>query len=586
MSMSRRHSMATGRAPRWALVSILTLSISAARTFSDASATEEIFRVLPNDIGACLVIEDVAHYYELGSQSKLAERLEGLESFQNWKSSPTYKSFEVLVASLPAYFGISNSDLIRDIFGQSVVLAFRPPTPAQPPTGIVLCRAAREEILKKVVDWICAPTPFRQVSQHRHRNVPFVERVEFGARHDFVVRLGSVVAISDKRDAIEKVIDVSLDGGSLSEETEFRNMRAAVGEGAVVQLLLSTRALKTLLERAVTESGSAGHVVSALLANAWSALDWAAVSLRIGDPIELSLYASIDPNRLDESFRIWPDLFAQRLEFWERVPAEAMAAAATQMDFRALASWLCSLADDVPELREGLEAVAGLVGGLNVDELLARMGPEVGAVALVASTGDMQVVAEVELLSEDAPTLAGLPLPQAIELVALRPMLLLYSLDHNRQFDDVTRVTTQQVGTLRLHSLVGSRCLPPWLEPTVAVSDQRMYFASSPEAILARQSTPAESFPQSAAARRIRHALGEDAVLKGFLNVAKLRAYTASHQKELASRIAEQIPNEEGAVSQKIDDVSSILSFVDYLTLSTSTSGNVRKWTLAAFPAP
>lgn len=574
---------------RWtaAAVPVLAITFLAARSFADALATDQIFRVLPKDVGACLVIEDLSRYTDPTTHLKLIDRIAGLESFQNWKNSPNYKSFEILVASLPAYFGISNADLVNDIFGESVVLAFRPPTKSYPPNGILLCRAAKEETLAKVVERISAPTGFRKVTEHLHRGVAFVERLEFNARHDFLVRLGPIVAISDKKDAIEKVIDVSLDGDSLFDSTEFGDMRAAIGEGAVAQLLLSTRTLTPLLEQSITEGGTAGHVVSALLADMWQALDWAAISLRIGDPVELSAFASLDTSRLDERHRIWPDLFAEPSEYWKSVPSDAMAAVATQMDFPALAVLLHGIADEVPEIKDVLVAVSGLVEGLPKNKLLSRLGPQVGAMAVVAPEGDLQLTAEIAIRAEGAPEMAGLPLPQAIELIALRPMLLFYSLDYNRQFEDSTRVTTRQIGKLRLHSLTGSKWLPAWIEPTLAVSDERIYFASSPAAIANRLSPPSESFPESKAAQRIQRALGEDAVLKGYLNVARLRAYMASNQKALVSQIAEQIPKEEeDAVSRKIDDVSSILSLIDFVTLSTATEGNVHQWTLAAFPSP
>lgn len=546
------------------------------------SDTDDIFHLLPVETASCLVLEDAADHFDHLVHSSFLARIEQLDVVQEWKKSPTHKSFHSLLASLPIYFGVSNDQLLRDVFGGSVVLAFIPPSNDGPATGILACRAVNEETLVKVVDRITRPTPNRKVASQSHRGVSFVERTEFGARHDFVLKIGAILIVSDKLAAIHKSIDASIGGRSLYDSSTFQEMRSAIGEGAAVQLLMNTRDLAPLVREAMAQAGP----VSTVLEHAWSKLDWAAFRLKFVGHAELTLFTSADTANFTESDRAWAKVLGRPSEYWNRVPADAVAALATEMDFVALAHWLHGLGQTIPEWNDLLQATAELVVGFDVDkDVLARLGPQVGAVAVLGPKEQMQVVLEVELRAGDDKSPAGLSLPQTLELTALRPLLVFYSLDHNKQFDDTTQVATIEVEGTRMHSMVGSRRLPVWLQPTYAVHGHRVYFGSSPDAIQSRQTPPRDSLPMSHRWEIIHKALGPDAVLKGYLNVARLRQYLLANQEEWVDRISNGSGEASARVAGDWKNVSAALALIDFVTLSTSTKGNVRGWTLAVFPA-
>lgn len=562
----------------------LCLMLATSFAAASASATDEILRVLPADMSGCLIIEDLGKHTDMLSNSESVQRFSEKPIVQNWKKSPAYRGLEGLAAFLPIYFGVSNDQLIHDILGESIVLALRLNTEGAPPVGVFACRAAKEEVLAKVVERLTQANPNREVTPHQYRGVTFHERHEFNGRQDFVLRLGAVAILTDKRQAIEQIINTSLDGHGLVESSLFKEMRQSIGEGAFVQLLINTRAFEPLLNGAVdSASGPVGYFAS-IFRDIWQDLNWAALSLRISDHIELSLHAAVDTKRLNEEENRWLTLLGEASSFWKRVPADAVFAAATKLDAAMACKQFSLLARVVPELKTVVEAFDELSVGFNAtNELIPALGPELGSIIRVNESGLPEIRLELELTHGDSVGDTGLTLAKTLELVVLRPIFVFYSIEHNHEFQDTSRVETTEVDGIRIHALKNSTVLPAWLTPAFAVTIDRIQFVSSPSLLTDKKAESLAPWIESAIAKQFRSALGEDEILKAYINVGRLRDYLTSHQGEIAGGIAEKTSVSSTNASGKIEDLSSILELVDFAVLSTTTKGSVRRWTLSAF---
>lgn len=571
----------SGRANR--LASLLA-GLFAAALAAGAPETDEIFRLLPTDVGACLVVEDLGEHLDRAKSCGLMERFERLGAVQAWKKSPTHQSLETAAAAFPLYFGVSNEQLVREVLGGSVVFAFCPPRGGGPPTGIFACRAASESTLAKVVERITRPSPNREIAEHAYRGVRFVERTEFKTRKDFVLRIGAVALISDKPEAVRRVVDVSIDGRGLYDSPPWREMRASIGEGAFAYLLMDMAKLAPLLQEALQKAGPTASWLEEYLRS----LEWASADVRFtGRSAEISVHGAVAQERLPQGQRDWPDWLGRPSAFWRRVPADAVAAAATELDYGSLVQLLATATSGVPEMRDIFQVAERLVVGFDVEkDVLAKLGPETGLVAVRGPDGRLQVVVEVELRSENLAPPAVLPLPETLELAVLRPLLVFYSVDHNKHFDDHAKVATIHFDFGRVHAMTESRSLPAGLAPAFVVQPDRIYFGSSPEAILARKSPNVRPFETSERFAEFRGVAGEDAVLKAYLDVGGLRDSIASHRGDLAERISGQGGETTDVVAGRISELSDVLSLVEFVALSTSTSGKVRSWTLSVFLSP
>lgn len=571
---------------RFSRLVALGLLMAAGLAFAGASATDDILRVLPANMSGCLIIQDLARHADLLKSSETVRQFDEKPLVQNWKKSSAFKGFENLTAFLPLYFGVSNDQLIHDVLGDSIVLALRLPNEGTSPVGVFACRAAKEDVLVKVIDRLTTPGPNRQVTPHTFRGVTFHERHEFNGRQDYLLRLGSVAIMTDKQQVIEQIIDTSIDGKGLIDAPLFREMRSAMGEGNFLELLIDTEPFKPLLNRAIDQASGPVEYFAKIFRDVWLDLDWAALSLKITDHLELSLHASVDPKELDSTESKWLAVLSEASNYWNSIPGDVLFAAATQLDATLTCEQFMRLSKVVPELATVVEAFDDLAVGFDASkDLLPALGPELGTMIRIGETGKPEVFIELQLVQGDKMGGAGLDIAKTMELVILRPIFVFYSIEHNHEFNDSSRIETTNVGDLRIHSLVRSTVLPDWLVPSFSVSADRIRFSSSPQLLTQKKSGDLALWIDSFQAKRFRQALGNEEIPKAYLDVRRLREFLVRNQGEIAGNIAEKTSVSSSNANGKINDLNSILELVDFAVLSTTTKGQVRRWTLSAFAA-
>lgn len=201
----------------------------------------------------------------------------------------------------------------------------------------------------------------------------------------------------------------------------------------------------------------------------------------------------------------------------------------------------------------------------------------------IGDSGAPEVFIELQLSQGEKVGGTGLDVAKTMELIILRPIFVFYSIEHNHEFKDTSRIETTEAGNLRIHSLVHSTVLPEWLIPSFSVSTNRIRFASSPKLLTETKSEGLAVWIDSPQAKRFHEALGSEEIPKAFLNVTRMRDFLVRNQGEIAGNIAEKTSVSSSNASGKISDVNSILELVDFAVLSTTTKGQVRRWTLSAF---
>ena len=361
-------------------------------------------------------------------------------------------------------------------------------------------------------------------------------------------------------------------------------MRSSIGEGTLAQLLIDTNAFEPLLQRAAENTSGPAEFFAKLFREIWRDLDWAALSLRVNDHVELSLHAAVNPQELNPEESHWLALIGEATQFWNQVPADVVAAAATKLDAPLASKQITRLASVVPELSTILDAIDELSVGFNVArDLLPALGPEFGSIIRLGESGSPEIMLELELKGGEAVGATGLTLAQTLELIVLRPIFVLYSLEHNHEFQDTSRIETSEIGEMRVHSLTHSTILPSWLTPSFAVTGDKIRFASSPSLLMKKDKEPLPAWIDSAIAKQFRSKVGGDEIPKAFINVSRLRDFLVRNQGAIAGKIAEKTAVSSSNASGNINDLTSLLELIDFAVLSTSTQGSVRRWTLSAF---
>jgi hypothetical protein len=483
---------------------------------------------------------------------------------------------------LPIYIGVPNDVLVHDLIGQSLVLAFSPGDGTSPPSGVIACRPATEETLVTVVERLSMPIPNRVIDRQEHRGVAFVSRREIGSRRTFLLRIGKVVFLSDKEDVIRSIIDTSLGEKSLYDSPLFQDIRSSIGEGAVLQLLINPRPFDPLVASAVTLTKGIERHFSELFANVWRELDWAGVSIRAQDHLQLSVHVSAPQGRLSEDHRRWLEHFEKSSSFWSRVPADALFAAASELDARDIGKQLLQIAEFSPELHSVVKVFQELAHG---EKILPLLGPEIQSIIEISLEGELQLVVEAQMRDLDTTIPSGLTVRQNIEWAMLRPMLVFYSTEHNIEFQDATRIETLTVDDLTFHAVAGSKRLPAELTPGFAIGKDRIYMASSPKALAQHLKTPSSTWDGSTHHARMRSAVGEAAVMKAVVNLQKLREYLVQRRGDIADGIARETAVSADNAGSRLDDLASLLDLVDFATLTVQHNEPVHVLSISLFPA-
>lgn len=587
---------------KWVVWSLLIVGGAAAGA-EDRAATRELFRLTPADMSACIVVEDAAAHIERFLASPLKQQIDELPLVKRWKDSAQYQGFLQAQALIPLYFGLTPRELGVEILGKSVVLAFRPGKhPGQDDVGVILCRAADESALDRLVKTVTLPNPGRKVETRQHRGVAYYHRIELDRRPDFLVRIGMVGALCDRESVVHAIIEASQGGPSLWDQATFREMRESTPEDSIVSFLVLPRAFEEQVATSVHRDSPFGRAVMEF----WRALDWGALSLRTGGGLHVGVHLKCEAARLGQVGRRWMDLLKEPRDFWKNVPAGSLAAAVLPLDGPSLVSILFELLPKSKgdELHRLAAVFRQLLPAYDVSQdLLPRMGPHLG-ILVTGPTEEAPIMAVARMeLRDVTPTEAGaLTLSRAVEFAG-RPVLVLMGLEQNRVSGDELVAATILKEGVRVHALTGTRLWPQWFVPSFSVHDGAVYLASNPAAIRDWTKTPAEPFLESRVVRELAKRLSPDYVPVLYADVSKIRELCVAHRSDLARQIAgasiqaagriagkridgaEEAASEAArAVSDKLDEILALSSLVDRLCVGTYSSKGARHWSVSLLP--
>jgi hypothetical protein len=555
----------------------LAVIVGAQSVSAGPPETDEIFRALPDDMSACLVIEDLGPTYDKVVNSPNFQDLIKQPIIRRWLDSNSYQSFTTLLAFVPLYSGVDNKTLLHDVFGSSLVLSLRPRSASAPAVGILACRAPQTETLDKVVENLCRPLADRQVQKHEHQGYSFTERREFGNRHDFVLRMGNLLFLSDQKSAIEQVIETSQGDRSLFNAPKFQAMRRQIGGDASASLLVDPTPFQELVDRAVEATGPSARPIAERVSQWWKHLAWGAISIHLTDKAEITLDFAIDSAKITTEQRNFLSRWTEPSFFFDKLPSDAVLAASTHIDFVSLMRMAEDLSKTEPSLAGLMEACTALSAGFDPQkEILPALGPNVGFMARVDELGSLQGVLEIPLGTVQRRGPMNLTLAQSIEMLVFRPLLVFYAGDHNVRFGDQLHVETEEIEGFRLHMLSGSTILPDSYRPGFAVSEDRILFVSSPQSLKDWLATSNKNWRDSEIGRQVQASLGPDQRIKAFIDMKRVVDYLKSGEATQATDVERS----------KVEELASLLASVDLVTLSTSSNGNAVRTTLTLFPKP
>lgn len=549
----RRRALLAGQA-----LFILLLLAAPARP---ASARAEVFRLIPEDVGFCLVIQDLRKEVDALRDSPFAEAFLAAPLCQSLRKSPEMRKLESAQKLLHEHLNLTWAQLRDDFLGDTVVLAYRLPPPGKPDQeqGVILLRARDAKVLADLVERLNKHQKesgeIKDVEVRKHNGISYYHRQ--GPNGDqFYYLHGPILAFTAQEEMLRQVID----RGRQEAKTEpflTRQLRRLGAAEALAVLWINPRAFDAEFERKAAGARGGEIVVLKRILALWQAVEGIALSASIQkNQVETALAFTSRDGEMSTAARKFFTPSATS-ELWGRFSENALLSAAGRLDGTSLSDFAGEFLPENAQrsLRDALERGAGPALGLDVNkDLLPNIGPDWGVTVLAPAPGEKTAVPlafaalRVRAGSKDRPVDRAL-------LNALNSLATLAVLAYNRSHPDPLSLKTVVEDGVEVRYLFHEKLFVPGVQPAFALRDGYLVLASSPAAVKRFRSAAVEPTPATADVPVLRMSLRD------------LGAYFKEHQNALVTHLAAKHQLSDVEIRRRLNGIASLCQLFDRLDL-------------------
>jgi hypothetical protein len=521
----------------YCLAAFLLLPLAA----NAATPREELLRLVPDDVGFCLVVQDFRSH---------ADALQTSPFIQHFRRSPLglallgtqeMRKLEEAEKFLQKTLRVDAARLRDDIFGDAVVFAYRPGPggQAKQDQDLILLRARDPKLLADLLDRINQVQKetgeLKELEPREHGGQKYFHRVE-RKDENFYWLNGPILALSSKEEMLRGVLERNRKQAG-DESVVSRQLRLLNADRNLAALWINPRAFEPDMEhKAAGAAGPEAAVLQNVLRH-WKTLDGIALGFDVRKDLELSLTMRVRTEALPAATRRLLTEGTRPSELWDRFPEDALLTAAGRVDAAALLDVIGDLLNqqDREALHDGLERNLGAVLGKSVvKEVLPLVGPDWGVCVVAPAAADPGWFPHIFIAWRVRPGDKKPALDQAL-LSAVHFFAAAAVLEHNRKNKDAMTLQTAVQDQVEVKYLVSDTAFLPGLQPAFALCHGYLVLASSPEAVRRFSAAPKRSLPASEEVSLLR------------VSLSRLRDYLKARREPLAAAVADKngIPKEE-----------------------------------------
>jgi hypothetical protein len=547
------------------LVSPLVLLGVVSPAFAQATASSDLLRLVPDNMGVCLVIHDLRGYADAFEKSPWYKLVKKSPLGAALSDAPEVHKLTKFAEDLGKRLKLTWPQVRDEIFGNAVVLAHRAAAKAEDEQGLFLLKAANAKLLAEFVNRINHEQTQRKevkdVVELKYKGRSYFRRLEKNSTHYYYVQ-DAYLFLTSQEDLLRRVLDVHADpkkSGPLPQ-----HLQRARADRALASLWINPRSLDgELKDKANAAQGAEAYGLKKFL-TIWQALDAVVLSFTPGRELEVALSLQARVRDLPEVARSLFRDNGKPSELWQRFPKDAVVTIAGRLDN----GMLNMLADFTPPtLREDMSM--GLSNGvrsvLRLDlfkDVTPNVGPDWGiSVAAAPNAGDFpHILAALAVRPGDKNV--DQALVKGIEFFST--VAALKSADFN--------LSSVDQGKVKVHVLSNDKVFPPGLRPAYALKDGFLVLGSCPEAIL--------RFGNSDVAP----AAAKEALFFR-LSMTELTKVVKQYKNQIAAFVALKSQVSHAQATAALDDVLKFLAPFDQLTLSHRADAAEVAWILRLSPA-
>jgi hypothetical protein len=466
---------------------------------------DELLRLVPEDVGFCLVVEDLRGQASAFLDSPFVKQFRASALGAKLLHAPEAQKLAELSRLLHEHLQIGPAKLRDEILGDAVVLAYRPGPPDKPELeeGLLLIRARNTELLAELVNRLneaqMKSGDVRQLDEHDYQDQKYFRRVEPTGENYYYLR-GPILAFSPREGILRQSIELDQTAPAEGEPPIARQLRLSGVTRPLAALWVNPRSFDRALERKAADAKGFDGVALTALLRYWKPLDGIAFSLTLQKDLEMSLAVRARTRELPPAAQRFLSAAAERSQLWNCFPDNAILAVAGRFD---LAAFVEMISEFIPEeIRKPLRAqLEGKLGGILrkgiVRELLPQIGPDWGLCVAAPPADSKAWVPQVWAVLRARPGESGTPTDLAL-LDALNFFANLAVFTHNSGRPGQLIVKSVTQGKVEVRYLDNPEEFPPGFQPAYALKDGYLVIGSSPEAIKRFQLGSSPGTPRAA----------------------------------------------------------------------------------------
>jgi len=543
----------------------LTLALTFALALgapASAAPRDEALRVAPTDFALVVVVQNLRDHGTAVSESPFASWFPTSALGKQFLASAAFKKITDASTPIFATLGITPTELLQDIVGDTLVFAYTPAPPgdAKAERSVILVRPRKVELLVTVMDRLNdAQTKSKELKAlipHKHAGETYFERQKPQGPSDFYCFRDGVFAFSSSEAEIKAVID--RDKSLPKDKTPVlvaRMTKLGVTDAAAV-LLVNPRSLDTEVAAKVKNAKPDERAFQTKFAEVWAATDSVAIYFTLDTGVELGVSVQFNTEKLPAHLKTW--LAGERTPsaLWSVIPDDAMLAVAGRVKLNDLIDLLGLLpnAEGKPGVRETIEQALGpIIGRDKLPLVLGAIGPDFGMWIMPPAPGTKNTVPVlVGGVKIEANGPKGAEVSKAL-LQSLEYGFQVGRVAYNVKHKDQIELREEKDGDVIIKSL-SCEAFPAGFRPCFALKGGYLLVSTSPDAIKSFRAPTGEPKP------------GGDVPLARF-NATAARGYLASHSSALAKWLASAGAGDAQTLAEQLGGLGDVLEQFDKVEL-------------------
>ncbi len=562
--MTKRRSLLNLAACCGALSVLLGLAAPAPA----AAPRDELLRMVPDDVGFCLVIQDLRNHSATLLASPFVQTLRQAPG----EPSMGLQKLDEVDRQLEKLLGVSWSELRDEVLGDCVVFAYRPGPTSQPgqEQGLALVWARKPEVLTGLIERLNAfqksNGDLKELQERTYRDQKYFHRVE-KKEEGFYYQRGRVLVFATREELLKQAIDRQAAPGD--ESFVARQFRLLGAEKKLAALWINPRAFDAAMEHSAIEAQGQQAAFLRNFLRYWKALDGIALSGTVERDLELELAIQARPTDLPPAAQRFLAEAAKPSALWSRCSENTMLAVCGRFDAAALYEVIAEFLtpEDRQAMRGALERTLGAVLDRDlVKDVLPYLGPDWGFLVMAPAADDRSWLPQLAFAVAVRPGAdRAAPVDQLL-LSAVEFAARLWVLSYNQQHKDQVVLKTTTQDQTRVHYLANDQGFPPGIQPAFALQGGFLVLANSPE-VVRRLGQAATGAP----------VVGKEEVLVLRASVKQFRIWFKERFEPLAAYLAEKNGITREEAGRRMNEALAILQLVEEVELTQrSEKGQVR----------